>query len=477
MNMQEIFSIQKSAFNTYPTLSVDERIAILTRLEEMILHNKIELCKAVSSDFSIRSIDETLLCEIIPIINGIRYTKEKIKDWMQPISRDVNAFFGNIKAQVEYQPVGVVGIISPWNYPINLTLSPLIAALSAGNRVMIKPSEYVINTASLLKELVDTFFLKEEVSVILDYKDLATEFSRLPFGHLLFTGSSKVGREVMKNAAKNLTPVTLELGGKSPAIIDRTCDLRSAIEKIVIAKMTNAGQACVAPDYLFVPVDKLDLVIDYIKKVFPACYPRLEKNNEYTSIINEIHYKRLLKYIDEAKMKGADILTLGSEIKKLSKNRQLPFTLILNVKKNMSVMREEIFGPLLPIITYDKFDEVIKHIKHNGSPLAIYYFGKPTNRIEQLKIETQSGALCINSLLIQATIDDLPFGGVGESGFGRYHGKEGFINFSNIRSVLTSLDGVREIKMKPPYLGKVNRYFDNVINFKKNKDKPIQIIN
>ncbi|MBA2649386.1 MAG: aldehyde dehydrogenase family protein [Legionella sp.] len=462
MNINKLFTTQKQAYIDYPLSTAEERIADLEKLKTHIIEKRENLFEAVHKDFNGKCIDEVFITEIIPIIESIKYIVKNIHEWMKPSIRHVNPYFGKINSWVLYQPLGVVGIVSSWNYPIYLTLNPLVYALSAGNRVMIKTSDLTKNTSAVLRELLALVFQNEQVCIIPEQKNDIMEFSKLAFDHLFFTGSSKLGKHIMKNASEKLTPLTLELGGKSPAIIADTAEIESAIEKIIYAKTVNSGQTCIAPDYLLVHTDLLKTVIRSTYSVFDKFYNDFAHNSQYGNIINEEHYQRLLGYIEDAREKGAEILTLG-EMTSVVSNRKLPLVIVLHVKMSMKVMQEEIFGPILPIITYNDFDEVITILNQKESPLAIYYFGKNEEQINKLSVNTRSGSLCINDAMIQFVIDDLPFGGVGNSGFGRYHAKEGFINFSNTRSVISNVDSKISHRLQPPYNGIIVKSFEKYI--------------
>jgi len=462
MNINEIFLRQKAAFHKKPLSHVSERIDDLLKLKSIISENKIALFNAVNMDFQGRNIEEVFISELIPIQKSIQYIIKNLSQWMSDSPRQADSHFGKLEASVNYQPLGVVGISSPWNYPVYLTLSPLIYALCAGNYAMLRVSEFTPNTASLLSMLLHSNYTNDKINVLSGDKVSIIDFSKIPFDHLFFTGSTAVGKMVMKNAADNLTPVTLELGGKSPGIITQSCDLTSSIAKIVYAKTMNSGQTCVAPDYLFVPESMIGSVTDNVCSAFDDFYPQFEKNDQYGSLISATHYQRFLEYIEDAKKYGAEILILGGHGSLLSQRKKMPLILIIPAHHDMQVMQEEIFGPILPVVTYKSFDEIIRHLQHERLSLAIYYFGNDVSQINLLKSDTQSGALCINDAIIQLMIDDLPFGGVGHSGFGRYHAKEGFLTFSNPRSIITNLGDGRERRLMPPYCGTAVKYFDKL---------------
>jgi coniferyl-aldehyde dehydrogenase len=332
--------------------------------------------------------------------------------------------------------LGVIGIIVPWNYPVFLGLGPLTAALAAGNKAMIKMSEYTPHTASIIKQLVDKYFEPNKISIVEGDASVAAVFSSLPFDHLFFTGSTNVGKLVMRAAAEHLVPVTLELGGKSPAIIADDMDINTAVDRFILGKTLNAGQTCVAPDYIFCPKGKTQQLIDAIEKTFERMYPSVKDNKDYTSVINPAQHTRLQALIDDAQAKGAVITPLGSD-PGCSKTRQMPLTLIHGVNKEMLVMQQEIFGPLLPIVEYDTLQQAIDYINAEERPLALYIYSFNKACQDQILKSTHSGGVCINDAAFHVAAEDLPFGGVGSSGMGSYHGSEGFKTFSHAKSILS----------------------------------------
>jgi coniferyl-aldehyde dehydrogenase len=343
--------------------------------------------------------------------------------------------FAPAKNEVRYQPLGVVGIIVPWNYPIFLAIGPLVAALSAGNRAMIKMSEFTPNLNKVFKVMIAEIFEENRVCVIEGEADAAIVFTEQPFDHILFTGSTSVGRFVMAAAAKNLTPVTLELGGKSPAIVSNNVPMKDAAERICFGKSMNAGQTCVAPDYILVPKAKEEEFIKAYIAAFSKMYPTLKDNDDYTSIVNDRQYQRLSNWIQDAKDKGAKLTEINPAKEDLSAGRKLAPVIVQNMKDDMTIAEEELFGPILPIITYDAMDEAIAHINDRPRPLALYFFGYDKNEQNHVLDHTHSGGVCVNDTLMHLAQEDMPFGGVGDSGMGHYHGKEGFITFSKAKAV------------------------------------------
>jgi coniferyl-aldehyde dehydrogenase len=435
--MREAFESQRTAFQHAGAPSRRERIANLSRLERMIQTNATRIVEAIVADFGERSHDETLLAEVFTSVSSIRYKKKNLRKWMKPQKRHVDAMFRPARARVVHQPKGVVGIIAPWNYPFFLAMGPLAAALAAGNRVLIKPSELTPRTASLLEEMISSAFPADVISVVTGGPDLGAAFSELPFDHLLFTGSTQLGKVIMAAAAKNLTPVTLELGGKSPLVVQRDYPIDKVATRIVHTKCFNGAQTCVAPDYLLVAEDRLDEIVQAIGAEMTRRFGNVYDSRDYTGVINERHFDRLQGYIDDARAKGARVIELnppGAE--RPDGSRKIPLTLILGATDEMTVMQEEIFGPLLPIVTYRELGEAIRYVNERPRPLALYYFDNDADRIQRMLDQTTSGNACINEALFHVAVDDLPFGGVGASGMGAYHGREGFETFSHRKGVL-----------------------------------------
>ncbi|WP_313131798.1 coniferyl aldehyde dehydrogenase, partial [Stutzerimonas nitrititolerans] len=371
----------------------------------------------------------------------------RLRKWMKPSRRSVGLAFQPASARVLYQPLGVVGIIVPWNYPLYLAIGPLIGALAAGNRVMLKMSESTPATGQLLKDLLAQVFTEDQVAVVLGEADVGIAFSRLPFDHLLFTGSTSIGRQVMRAAADNLTPVTLELGGKSPAIVSAGVPLEDAAERIAFGKTLNAGQTCVAPDYVLVPKDRLEGFVEAYRQVIQRFYPQLSDNPDYTSIINPRQYARLQDYLDDAQTRGARLLPLFEQ----GQARRMPHHLLLNVTDEMRVMQDEIFGPLLPVVPYDDLQQALAYVNARPRPLALYYFGYDKAEQQAVLENTHSGGVCLNDTLLHVAQDDLPFGGVGPSGMGHYHGHEGFLTFSKAKGVFVKQRFNAARMIYPPY--------------------------
>lgn len=445
--LESLFQRQREAFRAHPMPGADQRIQWLNSLRELLFAEQDALIAAISRDFSNRSANETLLAEIMPSLHGIHYATKRLKKWMKPSRRSVGMAFQPASAKVVYQPLGVVGVIVPWNYPLFLAIGPLVGALAAGNRVMIKMSESTPATSQLLKDLLARIFPEDLVGVVLGEAEVGVAFSRQPFDHLLFTGATSIGKHVMRAAAENLTPVTLELGGKSPAIVSADVPLADAAERIAFGKTMNAGQTCVAPDYVLVPEDRVEGFVEAYRQAVQGFYPQLKDNPDYTAIINERQLGRLNGYLADAEAKGARLLPLFPE----AQGRRLPHTLVLGATDEMKLMQEEIFGPLLPIVPYRQLEDAFAYINDRPRPLALYYFGY--NRGEQQRVlhETHSGGVCLNDTLLHVAQDDMPFGGIGPSGMGHYHGHEGFLTFSKAKGVFIKQRFNAARMIYPPY--------------------------
>ncbi len=435
IRLQELFSRQKEAYRKAPMPSADQRIGHLKALKNITIKYQDQLAAAVNEDFSCRSKDETLLAEILTSVEGINMAIKKTRKWMKPSKRGVGMLFAPAKNEVRYQPLGVVGIIVPWNYPIFLAIGPLVAALAAGNRAMIKMSEFTPKLNKVFKSMIAEVFEENRVCIIEGEADAAIAFTEQPFNHILFTGSTTVGRFVMAAAAKNLTPVTLELGGKSPAIVSDKIPMKDAAERICFGKSMNAGQTCVAPDYILVPKAKEKEFIEAYKKAFSKMYPTLKDNDDYTAIISDRQHQRLTNLLTDAEQKGAKLTTINPANEDLSAGRKLAPVILQNLKQDMTIADEEIFGPILPIIAYDNIDEAIDYVNDRPRPLALYYFGYDKPEQDYVLDNTHSGGVSINDTLMHLAQEDMPFGGVGDSGMGHYHGHEGFITFSKAKAV------------------------------------------
>jgi len=433
--------------------SLAQRLASLDTLKRILLENTEAFVAAVAADFGHRSRHETLLADIAPCIEGIKHMRKHLSGWMKPERRATSINFLLAKARILRQPLGVIGIISPWNYPVYLAFSPIAAALAAGNRVMLKPSEYTPATSALMARVLAAAFPQEQVATVLGGPEVGEQFSRLAFDHLLFTGATSVGRHVMRAAAENLVPVTLELGGKSPVIVDADYAMDKAVGSIVTGKLLNAGQTCIAPDYVFVADGKVDEFVDRTRQQVAAMYPTLKDNPDYSSVVNARHHDRLKGLIEDARSKGARIVEINPANEHLDQQsaHKIAPTLILDATDDMKVMQDEIFGPLMPVKSYARLEQAIDYVNSHPRPLALYYFGNDAARTEQVLSRTTSGGACVNDTMMHIAQEDLPFGGVGPSGMGSYHGREGFLTFSHSKSVLYQSKLNITAMVRPPY--------------------------
>lgn len=434
--LTQLLQRQRSSYLAAPNPNYATRVEQLTRLKAAILQFKTPLVEALSQDYGHRSIDDSLISDIMPVINNINYSLKNLKKWLKPSARHAGLLLAPAKVTVHYQPLGVIGIIVPWNFPVMLSIGPLVTAIAAGNHAMLKLSEFTPATNQVIKQLLAQVFDESHVAVIEGEADVAAAFSALPFDHLLFTGSTTVGRHVMRAAANNLTPVTLELGGKSPVIIAPDMPLEIAVERMIYGKCLNAGQICVAPDYVLCPKAQVDEFIATYRTKFNAMYGAINHNKDYGSIINTRQFDRLMTVLEDAKAKGAQVISATDEAID-SQHRKLATQLITNTSEDMLLMQEEIFGPLLPIIGYDSLDEAIQYINQRARPLALYVMSFDEKSQQKILQQTHSGGVCINETVFHVAADDAPFGGIGPSGMGHYHGKEGFLTFSHAKTVLS----------------------------------------
>ncbi|HDS1692721.1 coniferyl aldehyde dehydrogenase [Pseudomonas sp. yb_1] len=427
---------QRRAFLNDGPPGFERRKTNLVKLRAAVLAHRRDVEEAISADFGNRSRHETDIMELLGVVQSIDYLLRHLRRFMKPERRHVAAFHRTGRAHVEYQPKGVIGVMAPWNYPIALTFIPLATALAAGNRVMIKPSELTPRTSELIQRILAGSFTVEEVAVILGGPEIGASFSALPFDHLLFTGSTQVGRMVMRAASDNLVPLTLELGGKSPVVVAPGHAGRSTLDSIVFGKLANAGQTCVAPDYALVHEDDLDEFISQYCAAVARGYPQGPTSPDYTSIVSDRHYTRLQSLVEDARTRGAKVIETGVTPERATERpRTLAPVLIVGAGDDARVMHEEIFGPLLPVRTYRSLDEAIGYINARPRPLALYYFGNVGADSEALLRCTTSGNVGINNTLMHVAVDDLPFGGVGPSGMGAYHGIEGFRSMSHAKGV------------------------------------------
>jgi coniferyl-aldehyde dehydrogenase len=448
---------QRDAFTAARPEPMSVRKDRLKRVIAMMKETGEDFARAISRDFGHRSHEQSLMTDIMPSVTAAKYCLKHMDAWARTEKRKPNFPLGlfGAKAELRYEPKGVVGIVSPWNFPVGLTIGPVAQAFAAGNRVMIKPSEFTEDTSELMKEVFARYFAEDEMAVFTGGPDVGQAFCSLPFDHLLFTGASSVGKHILRAAADNLVPVTLELGGKSPTILGRSANIERAGERIAMGKMLNAGQICLAPDYMIVPQELEDRAIGAVSNAVSAMYPTLLNNDDYTSVVNARHRDRIQGLIDDAKAKGAEAIEVnpGNEDFSASNGHKMPLTILRNVDDDMKVMQDEIFGPVLPIKTYKGIDEAIDYVNAHDRPLGLYYFGEDAGERERVLTRTISGGVTVNDVIMHVSMDDLPFGGVGPSGMGSYHGPEGFKTFSHARSVYTQpkFDLAKLAGLKPPY--------------------------
>lgn len=447
----------RDAFNANQAPDLALRKHWLRSLRASMKQHQEELIEAMQRDFGTRSGDEIRLVELLPIYASIKENLKHIRKWMKPERRALPWYLMPGKVRVHRQPLGVVGVITPWNYPVQLGFVPMLQALAAGNRVLLKLSEFSPETNKVAEKIINTAFSDKEVIVISEGgADVGKEFSKLPLDHLIFTGSTQVGKLVMASAAENLVPVTLELGGKSPVIIGSKANFRQAAESIAFGKGVNSGQTCVAPDYILCPEDKLDEFIQALKTAFNKYWKNIEDNQEYGGLIHKARYEKIYSLMDDAKKKGFKVIPLHDEepSAELPEGKQFPPVVIVNPTTEAAVMQEEIFGPLLPIISYKNITDAVEFINNGERPLALYHFSHDRGEQNFVLNKTKSGDMCQNDSLLHVGLDNAPFGGVGASGMGAYHGKEGFLTFTYSRTCLTRYKFDANFLMRPPYKNK-----------------------
>lgn len=455
--LSDVLARQRAAF----TAALPEPLAVrrdrIDRAIALLVDHKDAFAKAVSADFGHRSTEQTLMTDIMPSVGALKHAKKHFEAWSRNEKRKAMFPLGLLgaKAEVVYQPKGIVGVIAPWNFPVGMVMVPMAGILAAGNRAMIKPSEFTERVADLFAEVVPRYFAEEEIAVFTGGVEVGTAFSKLAFDHMIFTGATSVGKHIMRAAADNLVPVTLELGGKSPTFIGRSADKTKAGQRIAMGKMMNAGQICLAPDYLLVAKDQESDMIASVKSGVETMYPTLLANDDYTSVVNGRNFERLQGYLADAKDKGAELIEVNpaGEDFKSSNGNKMPLTIVRNVTDDMKVMQEEIFGPILPVMTYDSIDGAIDYVNSHDRPLGLYYFGSDKAEEQKVLSRTISGGVTVNDVLFHNAMEDLPFGGVGPSGMGNYHGADGFKTFSHARAVYRQpgLDIANLSGFKPPY--------------------------
>jgi coniferyl-aldehyde dehydrogenase len=459
----------KSASRRDPAPNAEKRIEWIEKSIDLLQTNRHELNEAMNADFGCRSRDQSDMTDIAGSIAALRFAQKGLKKWMLPQKRSAQFPLGlfGARAQVRFQPKGVVGIISPWNFPVSLTFNPLAGVFAAGNRAMIKPSEHTPLTSALLEELFAKYYAPDEVRVVTGGPEVGAAFSRLPFDHLVFTGGTSIAHHVMRSAAENLVPLTLELGGKSPVIVESLADIEKAAVRILTGKTLNAGQICLAPDYLFLPEDKVEPFLAAAQAAVAAMYPEgLMASDDYVSIINKGHYQRLLNTLEEARSGGAKVIEInpaGDDFSEQPHQKLAPH-IVIDPPEDSSLMTEEIFGPILPLKTYQSLDEVIDYINERPRPLALYYFGDESASRERVLEQTVSGGVTINDVFFHVAQEDLPFGGIGASGMGAYHGRDGFLEFSHKRAVYRQTKSDLMAAIRPPYGESFRKLIEKRIN-------------
>ena len=462
--LDRVFAVQKRAFAAEPYPTAETRGERLDALIGAIEKNEARIIEAINADFTCRSRHETLVAEVIVSVSAAKAARSSLRQWMRARKIATPLHMQPARSRIEPQPLGVIGVISPWNYPVQLAFSPAAAALAAGNRVMIKPSELTPATAEAMREIIRAAFDEDVMAVITGGVELGQAFASTPFDHLLFTGSTAIGRHVAIAAANNLTPVTLELGGKSPAIIDDSANLAAAALTIAHGKTFNAGQTCVAPDYVLTPRDKLDATVEALAGAARKLYPEIDRTSDYTAIVSPRHFARLKALVAEAKDAGARVVEVGSS-KALDGQRKLPLTIVVDPPADIGLMTEEIFGPVLPVIGVGSRDEAIAHVNKGDRPLALYWFGADKAARDDALKRTIAGGVTINDTLWHVAQENLPFGGVGKSGVGAYHGEIGFKTFSHMKPVFYQSRFASSKLLYPPFSEKTDGLLKMVRKF------------
>ena len=473
--MESVLKLQKKLHIEEGPASIELRKDRLNRCIKMIKEYSDEIIDALQKDFGNRDPKSSFLTEIASTIGVLEHAIKNVDKWTKDEKRPSNVdrpffirmlmgFLGS-KSYIKYQPLGTVGVISPWNFPVNLILAPLGGIFAAGNRAMIKPSELTPATSEVTKKMFEAYFDKSEAAVFTGDAEVGAAFSALPFDHLLFTGGTQIGKKVMKAASDNLVPVTLELGGKSPVIVDENADLSEVAKKVMRGKTMNAGQICLAPDYLMLPKGKSGEFAEASNEAVSEMFSDLKYNEDYTSVINERHYERINELVSDAKEKGAEVIQINPADEDFEQQElhKIPPTLVLNPTDEMKIMQEEIFGPVLPVKEYEDFDETVNYVNSKDRPLGLYLFSKDKNKEKKVLDNTTSGGVTLNDVIWHIGQEELPFGGVGPSGTGSYHGHDGFKEFSHAKAVYKQFSADLMAQMMPPYKGKMFESMKNQI--------------
>ena len=460
--MHRVLELQKSLNIKEGAPDINLRKDRLDRVVAMVKKYDKKIIETVNHDFGNRDPMMSAATEVASVIGPMEHAKKNLKKWMKTEKRKAAiAPLGSAlsllgaRAEVRYQPKGVVGAISPWNFPMNLALAPLAGIIAAGNRVMHKPSELTPATSDLLKLMIEEYFSEEEMAVFVGDAEVGAAFSGLAFDHLIFTGGTSIAKHVMKAASENLVPLTLELGGKSPVVVGKSAKIKDTAQRVMQGKTMNAGQICLAPDYALVPEEKVDEFVKATVEVTSEMYPEMKDNDDFTSIINQKHFDRIQSYLTDAKEKGAELVEINPSNEDFSQqpHHKIPPTLVLNPSEDMKIMQEEIFGPVLPVKTYSDVSEPVDYINSKDRPLGLYYFGNDNNEKEFVLENTTSGGVTVNDVISHIQMEDLPFGGVGPSGMGSYHGYDGFKEFIHAKAVYkqTGLNLMKLAGLVPPY--------------------------
>lgn len=457
-DMLEMIARQRAAHLANGAPSAEERIDRLDRCIALLKGNGPAFEQALNSDFGNRSLHASAMTDIMTPVGALQHARKHVRKWMRPEKRPVEPWLLGLlgaKAYIRFQPKGVVGIVSPWNFPVGLVFSPLASAFAAGNRAIVKPSEYTPRTAELMQSLIDARFGQDELAVVTGGPEVGAAFAALPFDHLIFTGAGSIASHVLRAAADNLVPVTLELGGKSPVVIGKGADIAVAGARIMAGKLLNAGQICLAPDHVYVREDQREAFVASARAASEAMLPTIRDNPDYTAIISDRHLDRLKSYLADAREKGAQIVEINpvNEQFDQQEHRKLPPTLVLDATPAMAVMQEEIFGPILPVMSYRELGEVTSRVNDMDRPLALYYFGNDQAELADLEQRTTSGGICVNDVIMHCAQENLPFGGIGPSGMGAYHGRDGFLEFSHKKAVYHQIKAdLGPLKtLRPPY--------------------------
>ena len=466
--IRRLVELQKKAHIAEGPMSAERRIDLIDRCIAVLVDNKDAIVEALNADFGNRSPEGSLATDVGGTLAPLKYAKKNVRKWMKASKRHSMFPMGLLGAsrRVEYQPLGCVGNVVPWNFPFNLCFAPMGSIFAAGNCTIIKPSEYTPNCALLTKELCEKYFDQEDVAVVLGGPETGANFSKMPFDHLLFTGATAIASHVMRAAAENLVPVTLELGGKSPVIVSESANMKKTAARVMMGKTLNAGQICLAPDYVMVPEGEVDSFVSEASSSIETMFPTLKDNEDYTSIVNQRHYDRLQSYLDDAREKGATVVELNPADEDFSQQEyhKIPPTIIVEPTEDMKVMQEEIFGPILPVKSYKTVDDAIGYVNDHERPLGLYYFGDDRAEENRVVNSTTSGGVSVNDVITHIMQDDAPFGGVGPSGTGAYHGREGFVNFSHAKTIFrqTSFEFAAGM-LRPPYGDKIRKMLNGMI--------------